>query len=479
MINRDLEIELKREVLSKNYFEFFKWSFKILHQSLPYEDAPHVHYLCQLLQDEHERILRKEEKDKDIIINIPPRASKSLITSVCFLPFVWITNPHATFICVSFDSQLALLSSQFSNDIIKHPEYQELFGDRFQLRKDADSKNYFANNKGGYRLSRTTGQNVTGFSGLFLIVDDPDSAMSATSKNERDFVHNYWSNALYNRLTPAQLGLRLVIQQRLHEEDLTGFLLANTPNEYIHICLPAELSPFVNPPELKDFYSEQGLLDPKRLGRELLQLFKVTLRSGYVGQYQQRPSPEEGGIFKKEWFDIVEPGSLVRDVNNEAINFVLDTAYTEKQTNDPTGVLSCFRKGNFLYILDATEKWLEFPQLCQFVINYTQGYQYSRNSKILIEPKASGKSVIQQLRQSTMLNVIEMAPPKDSKTTRANAITAVCESHRVKFVRGPYVDHFIQQLITFPNSLHDDMVDCLVYAVSEFLLSTGPDFLFM
>lgn len=478
MITRDLEIELKREVLSKNYFEFFKWAFGILHQSLPYEDAPHVKYLCDLLQEEHERILRKEEKDKDIIVNIPPRASKSLITSVCFLPFVWITNPHATFICVSFDAQLSLLSSQYSNDIIKHPEFQELWGDKFQIRKDADAKNYFANNKGGYRLSRTTGQNVTGFSGLFLIVDDPDSAMSSTSKNERDFVHVYWSNALYNRLTPAQLGLRLVIQQRLHEEDLTGFLLKNTPNEYFHICLPAEKSSFINPPELEKFYVD-GLLDPKRLGAPLLQLFKQTLRNGYVGQYQQRPSPEEGGIFKKEWFDIIEPSSLIRDINNSPIHFILDTAYTEKTTNDPTGLLACFRQGNFLYIVDAIERWMEFPQLCQFVITYTNSYQYTKNSKILIEGKASGKSIIQQLRQSTMLNVIELPAPKDDKVTRANAVTAVCESHRVKIVRGPYVDHLLQQVTTFPNAIHDDMVDCLVYAISQLLLSTGPDFLFL
>lgn len=478
MITRDLELELKREILSTNYFEFFKWAFRLLHNNQAYEDAPHVSYLCDILQDEHERILRKEEKLQDIIINIPPRASKSLITSVCFLPFVWITNPSATFICVSFDDQLSLLNSQYSNDIIRHPEYQELWGDKFQLRKDANSKSYFANNRGGYRLSKTTGQNITGFSGLFLMVDDPDSAMSSTSKNERDFVHNYWANALFNRLTPASLGVRFVIQQRLHEEDLTGFLLASTPEAFRHICLPAEVSQFVNPPELQTFYRE-GLLDPKRLPMSLLETFKKTLRQGYVGQYQQRPSPEEGGIFKKEWFDIVEPGSLLRDINNEPVHFIIDPAYTEKTTNDPTGILACFKRNNTLYVLDAMEKWMEFPVLVQFIINYSQSYQYTRASKIFIEPKASGLSIVQQLRQSTMLNVIETKVPKDSKITRANAITNVCESKRVKFVRGPYIDHFMNQLITFPNALHDDMTDTMVHAVNELLLSTGPDFLFL
>ena len=103
MITSDLEIALKRTVFKNSYFEFFKWSFKILFPSERYEDNFHVKYLCDIYQAEIERMLRREEKDRDIIVNIPPRTSKSLITSVCLLPWAWLLDPTLPFISVSFD----------------------------------------------------------------------------------------------------------------------------------------------------------------------------------------------------------------------------------------------------------------------------------------------------------------------------------------------------------------------------------------
>lgn len=479
-ITSDLARDIRREVLKDNYFEFFKFCFEILHPSQKYEDNFHVKYLCDLLQDEADRILRFEEKDKDILINIPPRTSKSLITSVCFQPWVWIKNPSKKFICVSFDDQLSLLNSQLSRDIIAHPKYQELFGDCFVVRNDIDSKGYWANNYGGYRLSRSTGSNITGYSCDFAIIDDPDSVGKVTSKVERDKTHIYYFSALYNRLTPPNLGIRVLLQQRLHEEDLTGAVLKRQGSDYIHICLPAELTDDVKPAKLREYYVD-GLLDPKRLSRKILDGFKKTLGTKvYTGQYLQMPSPDEGGIFKKDWLDIISPIGLFRDSENNPIHFFLDTAYTEKQTNDPSAILTCYVRENHLYILDVHEVWLEFPELIKHIQQHVQAYQYSSNSKIFIEPKASGKSLTQQLRNSTNLNVIELEPPKDSKVTRANSVSAIVESRRVKIIDGAYVDNFISQLISFPYAKNDDMTDVFVYSVARLLQkSNSPDVAFL
>lgn len=478
-LNYKLEKELKREIFKKSYYEFFKWCFAILFPNERYEDNFHVKYLCDIYQAEIERILRREEKTQDIIVNIPPRTSKSLITNVCLLPWMWIKDPTMTMISVSFDEELTLLNAQYSKDIIKSDEYQELFGDLFKIRHDADSKGYFMNDKGGFRLSKTTGNNITGHKGLVVVVDDPQNPKTAESEVNRKGTVDYYTRSLYNRLTPVNLGVRIIIMQRLHEEDLTGYLLKNDPQAYRHICLPAEVSKLVKPMSLVERYND-GLLDPIRLSKKILDQFRKILGTrGYSGQYDQTPSPDEGGIIKSEWFDIIRPEVIIRDVINSPIHFIIDSAYTEKTENDPTAIMSCFVQGQYLYILDVTEQWLEFPQLCNFIVNYTRRFQYSSQSKIFIEPKASGKSIVQQLRATTDLNVVELVPPKDDKITRAHSITPTLEARRVRLVDGSFIPNFIEQAKGFPNAAHDDMVDDLVNAVTELLLVNGPDFLFL
>jgi predicted phage terminase large subunit-like protein len=478
-LNRELELELKRQIFKESYFEFFKWSFNILFPNEKYEDTFHVKFLCDLYQSEVERIIRKEEKSKDIIANIPPRASKSLITSVSLLAWMWILEPSLPMISISFDEDLSLVNAQYSKDIIKSSEYQELFGDLYQIRNDADSKSYFMNDKGGFRLSKTTGSNITGHKGVVIVVDDPQNPKTSESEIARKATIDYYTKSLYNRLTPINLGIRIIIMQRLHENDLTGYLLDNDPDQYVHVCLPAQVSDKVKPTHLKKEYKD-GLLDPIRLSGSILQGFLKTLGTrAYTGQYKQAPSPEEGSIIRKGWFDILLPEMIIRNTVESPIHFFIDSAYTNKTENDPTGILSCFIQDNYLYILDFKEWWLEFPELCKNIIIHTNTYQYTSGSKIFVEPKASGKSIVQQLRSTTQLNMIEAPNPENDKTTRAHSITAILESRRVRLIRGPYIDHFLDLLGSFPSGNHDEAVDVLVMAVRELLIDNSPDFCFL
>lgn len=443
-----------------------------------YEDTFHVKYLCDLYQAEIERIIRKEGKTKDIIVNIPPRTSKSLITSVSLLAWMWAKEPTLPMINVSFDEELTLVNAQLSRDLVKNPIYQLMFPD-VVIRHDMDGKSYFQNTKGGFRMSKTTGSNITGHKGVVIVVDDPQNPLTAESEVERKKTINYYTKSLYNRLTPINLGIRIIIMQRLHEDDLTGYLLKTDAENYVHVCLPAELSALVKPVELREFYKD-GLLDIIRLRKDILARFRKVLGGrGYSGQYEQTPTPDEGGIIKKEWFDIVDPGSLIRDTINEPIHFIVDSAYTEKTENDPSAIMACFKKGNFLYVLDVVEVWLEFPELIKFIISHTGKYQYNSQSKIIIEPKASGKSVVQQLRTQTKLNVIESVNPTLDKVTRAHSATPTMESRRIKLIRGEYIENYLNQLGAFPNASHDDMVDVTVIATNELLIDNNPDFLFL
>lgn len=478
MLDYKLELELKREIFKKSYYEFFKWAFNVLEPQTRYEDTFHIKYLCDLLQSEIERIRKRVAKGKDIIINVPPRTSKSKILSQALLAWVWIESPQMKMIAVSYSDKLTLSNAQYCKDIIKSDQYQELFGDLFQIRRDIDSKERFANDKGGERISTTVGGTITGFGAEIICVDDPQDPATAEQEVERERVIKYWIETLYNRLTPLNLGIRFLLQQRLHEADLSGHLLKEQPENFIHICLPAEESKDVKPIILHQFY-RQGLLDPIRLSKiELDKLRKLGSRY-FAGQYMQIPSPAEGNIIKKEWFDIVEPTSMAREPVNEPIHFFVDSAYTADTENDPTVIMPCFVRDNFLYVLDISEEWLEFPQLCAHIINYTKKFQVSDNSKIFIEPKASGKSIVQQLRFSTKLNVIEVVAPDKDKVTRAHAITPRLEGRRVKLVNGSYVTDYLDQLGAFPNGLHDDKVDVTVMAVNELLVKDNPDVLWM
>jgi predicted phage terminase large subunit-like protein len=260
------------------------------------------------------------------------------------------------------------------------------------------------------------------------------------------------------------------------ENDLTGYLLKETPELYRHICLPATASNLISPTSLEKNYVD-GLFDPVRLPRVELSSLKKTLGSrGYAGQYDQNPSPEEGGIFKVNWFQIVRPETLQRDLENEPVHFFIDSAYTAKTENDPTSILTGFRQGNFFYILDVQEVWLAFPELIKYIQEHVKKFQLSSSSKIFIEPKASGLDIVHQLRAITMLNVIEHTSPTADKIVRANAISPTCESMRVRLVEGRYIDKFLEQIRLFPNVEHDDMVDTLVMGTDQLLLKDTLDF---
>ena len=477
-VSYELEKEIKKKVFKKSFYQFFKWAFNILEPQTKLEDTFHIKYLCDLLQAEIERIIRREAKGKDLIINIPPRTSKSKIVSQAWIAWIWIVAPHLRMIAVSFDEKLTLTNAQYAKDIIKSAVYQELFGDIFQIRKDVDSKEKFANNKGGERLSVTIGGNITGFGGEILLADDIQNPKTAESEVERENVKRYWVEALYNRLTPLNLGIRVNMQQRLHFEDLSGYLLETFPESYTHICLPAELSEHVKPKELREYYKD-GLLDPIRLDKVELGKLKRLGSRYYAGQYSQIPTPDEGGIIKGEWFDIVEPATLTRDTTNEPIHFFIDSAYTEKTENDPTAILVCYKKLQKIYILEVIEVWMEFPKLKKFLIEYANRFQHNQYSRMFIEEAASGLSIAQELRTISNMNIVGVKKPKDDKITRAHAITATLEGRKVSLVKGSYIDNFLNQLKAFPNGKHDDQVDTLIMAVNELLINDTPAILWV
>ena len=156
---------------------------------------------------------------------------------------------------------------------------------------------------------------------------------------------------------------------------------------------------------------------------------------------------------------------------------IKDQGKAEK--NDYTGVFTAYKKDGYIFVVDVTQIKLEFFELCKWIPKYTTKHYYSNNSKIKLEPKSSGRSIVSQLKSTTMLNVVELPTPKDDKLTRLMAIQPLIESGRVVLIDGPYINNFMDQLTMFPNAAHDDMVDAMVYGVCDLLMESDFDFAFV
>lgn len=479
-MNREDIKELYKEIYSRSYYEFYKDAFRVLHPGVQYSDNWHAKLICDKLQKETERIKNYQQREKDLIINVPFRSSKSLLTTVIWPVWCWTVHNIMKFITTSYSADLSLEHATLSRNLIESLWFKDLYGDDFVLKEDEKAKGFYKNKHTGSRRSVSIGGQITGSGADVIIVDDPQNPKLASSEVERKNTINYYDHTLFSRLNDPEVGMRIIIMQRLHEGDLTGHLLANHSDEYEHICLPAEITentyPIVSPKNALEFY-ENGLFWPTRFNKDVLNTyFKALGATQYAGQLQQLPAAEEGNMIKKKWFEIVQPENISRDIIVSPIYFYLDTAETEKTKGDLTGICACFKKDNVLYFVDIRDMRKEFFELNKYIVAYTKEHKYTQNSMIKIEPKSNGKSIVSQLKHTTMLNVVELKAPDRDKIIRVASISPLIESGRVKLIKGLWNEKFLNQICTFPNATNDDMVDCFTHAVTDMLAGNNFDF---
>ena len=461
--------EVRRRQCEASYYEFVKEAFTILNPGEEFEDNWHIKYVCDEIQHEAERIIAKIPKQCDvIIINVPPRSLKSISVTVCLAAWIWIHAPHIKHIGSSYSADLSLDHNTYTKTIVESAWYQANWGDEIQISKDQNTKGYFRNTKRGFRSCTSTGGGITGKGGDIITIDDPVNPEYADSDTERERGNRYYDKTLSSRLDNPDIGIHIVVMQRLHENDLTGHLL-NKAKEGLrikHICIPAEVTEFISPPELRDKYSEDGLFFPNRFTRDVLDQLEISAGGlTYSGQYLQMPFTPGGAIInikKFGWFTMEDvPAGIVW-------NFAIDSAYTKKLSNDPSGMIAyCVHKNNY-YIRSATSVWMEFPDLCRHIRMWVHQNGYSHKSRVLVEPKASGMSVAQQMKETTDINMILDKAPTTDKVLRVQEVTPKVDAERVFLLRGAsWVDKFTSQCEMFPNGLHDEYPDCLAIMLSK------------
>ena len=402
--------------------------------------------------------LRKIESGEypNLVINVPPRYGKTLLAVQMWMAQSFARNPAAAFIHVSYSDQLALDNSASVREIIQHPAFQRLWP--IKVKDDSNTKGLWKTTAQGGLKAGSSGGPVTGFGAgvidyepgtLFaggVVADDPLKPDDALQKVARDKINWRFSNTLLSRRNAGDRTPIVIIMQRLHENDPSGYALAG------HLGIP-----FTHL-KIKALQDDGTALWPLMHSAERLLTMKEADRYTFAGQYQQEPTPGEGGVFQLSWFKRYGE----RQAQYEQIVQSWDTAAKAKDANDPTVCTTWGVKPNGYDLLDVFVKRMEFPEIKRAIINNAEKWF---PTAILIEDKSTGESLIPLLKDETALPIIAIMPDAD-KITRARAQSAQVESGLVSLPeRAPWLLDYEQELALFPNSSHFDQVD----STSQFL----------
>lgn len=464
----ELLITLESELGRRNLYEFFRMATQILYPSVQWDYNWHFRYIADLLQSEVGRIIDQQPKDKDFIINLPFRSGKSILISQVFPVWCWIKAPALNIITVSATDSLATKFSHQSKILIESQWFQERWGKVFTIRQDVHAKGNYMNDAGGRRESFGINSGIIGSGCDIMLLDDIQSPDNVTVVGLKNTIESY-TDVLYSRLNNPDISIRICLQQRVHENDISGYLMRTNPQKYHNIVIPAILSPDLNPAHLAINYTNK-LFWESRFSQRVMDDFKSTMRPApYAGQLLQRPVPEEGDLIKRSWFSFIKLSEVLP--LNLQWNLILDTAYTKKTTNDPSGMLVVAKHGNNIIIRLAQRKWLEFNDLITEIKELQKVYNIHR---IYIEEKASGISIAQELKRLTRYQVLPLHPKTQDKIERVKACQPSLSAKRVILIQDDsWNEIFLSECASFPYAVHDDLVDCLSYSVQEFLNKSG------
>ena len=459
------------ELCQRSLYEFFKSSTQVLSPSVEWDYNWHFEYLCDILSGEVERMLKKEDKERDYIINVPFRSGKSTLISIILPVWCWLKDPSISLITVSATEALAVKFSHQSKILIESLWFQERFGDKFKLRMDSKSKGNYLNDRGGRREAFGISGTILGSGCDIMLCDDLQSPENVTPLGLKNTIQSF-QDVLYSRLNDPRINFRIIMQQRLRENDISGYLLKVNPHKWNLICIPAILTKDVSPIELIEHY-EDGLFWPSRFSQKVINDFQSTMRSQmFAGQLLQRPTVEEGDVIKRAWFQIIPLSKIL----NEKVDWCmfLDTAYTNKTKNDPSGILIAGKLRGDIIIRKVYQRWLQFHELLDDIKEQQIIYNIK---KIYVEQKASGISISQELKRQTTFSIIPVSPQGRDKMARVIACQPSMESGRVILVEDEWNELFLSEVASFPFGSHDDLVDDLSYSIEQ-LLSKGSGTVF-
>ena len=411
-----------------------------------------------------------------------------MICSIALPAWILGHNPKAQILCVSYNDELAEKFAISCRDVMQSDWYRELFP-MTRLHQSRQAVNDFATTRGGGRIATSVGGTLTGRGADWIIIDDPQKSVDATSETQRAKLNEWYGSTLYSRLNDKANGKIILVMQRLHQDDLTGRLLEL--GEQFNII---KLSIIATEDEnwmVKNRISGKvrvitrakgELLHTERENMDVVTSIKNSMgENAFVAQYQQDPCPPEGGIIKESWLhyytkaqgESIDPAKYCR------IFLSWDTANKTGPNNAYSAccVILMTRESNMYkyYLLDVVRGKWEMPDLIRQVEKVYCYWKYEKGGqhlvRLLIEDKASGTQLIQMLmaqRDRHGYNfAIEPIKPDTDKTSRLMGASAYIENGTLRFPQeAPWLSDFKKELLGFPNGKYKDQVDALTQCIN-------------
>lgn len=411
----------------------------------------------------------RDREIRRLIINVPPRTTKSLSFSVVYPAWVWTKEPWHQFLSISNEEDLAVRDAVATRLIIVSEWYQSLWGHEVQIASDQNTKDHYKNTKNGHRLAEGLHSKITGKGGDTILIDDPHDSDKVLSDLVRQSDLDAYDHKVTSRMNDRSKSGIAIIMQRQHGKDLTGHILSKQDQHWETLILPMEYDgPRYVPINAKaaDPRTEKGeLLDPVRVPESEVKILKEDLGNRATGQLQQRPSEEGGNILKREewrkWPD-EKPLPLCEHLMQS-----YDTAFTEKDYERASysarttwGIFYNEETGRHeILLVEAWRDRVAYPDLRK---KAKEDFVEMRPDRIIVEKKASGQSLIQDLRRSKL--PVSVYTPDRDKITRASVSSAMLTAGRVWYPARKWAKAVIDECAGFPNEPHDDFVDTCTMA---------------
>ena len=410
---------------------------------------------------------------KRLIINVPPRNMKSLLTVVMWPTWEWGPKAlsHLRYLFNSYSAELSTKHSMDRRTVIESDWYQKAWGDKFKLVEDNNRKTEFANDKRGVMQTTSTGAAATGKGGNRLVIDDPLNPKQALSDLEREAANTHVSQTLFSRLNDKTKDPVVMIMQRLHQNDPTGYLLKEKAEMgWTHLELPAEAPKktiVVFPLSKREVVREEGdVLWPEREPQSVLDDMKVALGAyAYAGQYSQRPSPLDGGLVKREWWRRYAH----RPVSFNHMIMSVDAAFKDSDTSSFVAIHVWGLLGVDKYLVDRVHQRMSFTATISHI--RTLRARWPEIDGYLIEDKANGSAIMDTLK-NTISGLIPVEP-EGSKIARAMAVSPQIQAGNVFLPEGKDGDEVIEEWSFMPNCEDWDDIDATSQALRYFKKMEG------
>ena len=391
-----------------------------------------------------------------LLICVPPRSLKSLLCSVIYPAWLMGRNDAERLLCISYAQPLAEDFARQCRQLMLSRFYHSAFDTR--LSTDRRAVEQFETTGGGGRIASSVHGTVTGRGGDFIILDDIMKPEEALSETGRKSVLDWLRDTLVSRPNSKRDQRLLVVMQRLHEDDVAGYLMAQGGWEAL--VLPAIA---VDPEEHHFTVAGQPVvirrnsgeaLHPSRESAEILEQLRRDMGNlTFAAQYQQNPLPTEGNLVRRSWFNVYQPTDLI---GLEQVIQSWDTGSKTAINHDYSVCTTWGLKAGNIYLRDVWRGKLEMPELCHKVVELSDRFKPER---VLIEDKASGTALMQALRAKYFHKVV-CYEPKGDKLTRFAGVTPTIEGGQVYLPQSAaWLDDYLHELCGFPGTKHDDQVD--------------------